>query len=30
MIGRDLEIVALDFARHVFVILESDRLAAVP
>ena len=29
MIGRDVEIVALNFARHVVVILECDRLAAM-
>ena len=29
MVGRDIEIVALDLARHVVVILERDRLAAM-
>ncbi len=30
VVGRDIEIVALDLARHVVVVLEGDRLAAVP
>ena len=29
MVGRDVEIVALDFAHHVVVVLERDDLAAV-
>ena len=29
VVGRDVEIVALDLAHHVVVVLERDRLAAV-
>ena len=29
VVGRDVEIVALDLARHVVVVLERDRLAAM-